>query len=147
MKKKSTQSLNNLCLDASLWIRWLTPEAGTHDMKNFMTLWMDEYNFFIAPSLLVFEVTSTLRKKFRFGHIPLETVHEGLKAFYNMPLILVQSEAFLTETYAWAERLNETVVYDASYLALAAMQRVPLLTGDQKFYEKAKKFYTDIHLV
>lgn len=147
MKKKSTQSLNNICLDASLWVRWLTPEAGTEEMKNRMTLWMNEYNFFIAPSLLVFEVTSALRKKFRFGHIPLKMVHEGLKAFYDFPMILVQSEAFLAETYEWAERLEETVVYDASYLALAAMYRVPLLTGDRKFFEKAKRFYVDTHLV
>lgn len=147
MTMKTTQSLNNVCLDASLWIRWLTPEAGTNDMKNLMSLWMDEYNFFIAPSLLVFEVTSALRKKFRFGHIPLKSVHEGLKAFYDLPMILVQSESLLAGTYEWAQRLEETVIYDASYLALATMHRVPLLTGDQKFYEKAKKFYADIRLV
>ena len=145
--KKRTPSLNNVCVDASLWVRWLTPEEGTEEMHKIFRLWMEEFNFFIAPSILLFEFLSALRKKFKRGHIPQATVSKGLKTFYELPLILYQNEALLSETFEWAERLGQTVLYDASYLALAASHRVPFFTGDERFYEVARKHYPDVQLV
>lgn len=142
-----TPTLNNVCIDASLWVRWLTPEEGSEEIDQLFGLWLEEYNFFIAPSLLLFEVTSVLRKKFKNGHIPRELMEKGLSVFYELPIILYQNEALLADTYEWAEKLGQTVIYDVSYLALAAAHRVPLYTGDRKFYEVAKKHYDSLILV
>lgn len=145
--KARTSSLNNACIDASLWARWLTPEEGTEEIHKLFGLWLEEFNFFIAPSILIFEFTSVLRKKFKYGLIPQEVVSKGLKTFYEMPLILYQNEALLAETFEWAQRLGQTVIYDVSYLALAAAHRVPFFTGDRKFYEIAKSHYADVQFV
>lgn len=143
MKEKS----KDICVDASLWIRWLTREEGTDEAKKIFLLWLDEFDFFAAPSLLVFEVASAFRKKYKKGEITSEQIKEAMERFSRLPILLYQSNEFIAHAWDWAQKLNETVLYDASYLALAAWQQIPFYTCDQAFYEKAKNHYPDSHLV
>jgi predicted nucleic acid-binding protein len=146
-KEPKIPKTNDLCVDASLWIRLLTPETLSEEADKIFSLWLDAFDFFIAPSLLVFEVNSALRKKFKKGEIKGEQVEEAMKRFSRFPILLYQSKEFFAQTWEWAQKLDETVIYDVSYLALAAWQKTPFYTCDQAFYEKAKAFYPDTHLV
>ncbi len=137
----------DLCVDASLWVRLIAKEDPVEETDSLFYRWQDDFDFFLAPSFLIFELTSALIKKHKRGDLTTAGVEEGLKKFYKLPIILYQSEKYLTEVWAWSQRLKETVAYDTSYLALAAWKKAPFYTADDVFYEKAKKFYPESYLV
>jgi predicted nucleic acid-binding protein len=137
----------DICIDASAWIRLLAREEGYRELEGKFWRWLDEYDFFVAPSLLIFEIHSSFRKKFKRGEIDASRMLEATKRLSQLPILLYQSQDFFEQVWKWAERLNETVIYDVSYLALAAWKKIPFVTGDRKFYESAKKHYEGIQLI
>ncbi len=136
-----------ICLDANVWVAWLTAEAKTPRVRDLMKEWKTRYEAFVAPTFMLYEVMSTMRKKLKHGGIPVSSIKDGLNRFYRLPILLYQTKRLLQLSFDWAERLNETVIYDVSYLALAAWKKVPYWTADEKFHRVARKHYADSHLV
>lgn len=136
-----------ICLDACVWVGWLTPEQKTPAIRALMDEWASHNTTFIAPSMMIYEVMSAVRKKLKHGGVPKTFLQEALKRFYRLPILLYQSEKLMRRSFDLAEAMNETVLYDATYLALAVSQDVPLFTGDRKFYEIAKKHYAGVQFV
>lgn len=137
----------DICVDASLWIRLFAREKGFEKLEETFKQWLEERDFFIAPSLLIFEINSTLRKKFKKGEINPAQVQETVDRLSKLPILLYQSQEFFGQVWEWAQKLNETVIYDVSYLALAAWKKVPYYTADGKFHAVARKHYAESHLV
>ncbi len=146
MKEEAPDTFQDICVDASLWIRLLAQEDSSGELEKMFWRWLDERNFFIAPSLLIFEIHSTFRKKFKKGEMTGDRMLEATKRLSRLPILLYQSQEFFAHVWEWAQKLNETVIYDVSYLALAAWKHVPYWTADRKFYDIAKKHYADAHL-
>lgn len=143
----ASDSKNDVCVDASLWIRFLCGEDPTDETNKIFDLLMERFNFFIAPSLLLFEVVSAIRRKQKIGKLTDVQAEKALVFLYEYPILLYQSHDYLTQTLRLSAQLGETVSYDASYLALATWRKTPFFTADRKFYEKAKGLSPDIQLV
>lgn len=138
----------NICVDASLWVRFLTREEPSEPTSQLFREWGCHFNYFIEPSLFLFEIASVIRKKQKLRMIPADfPVVMTLHDLYQLPILIYQSEKLVRQTIRVAEALGETDAYDASYLALAKSKKVPFFTADGKFYRKAKPLYPDIHLV
>lgn len=140
-------SRNDVCVDASVWVRFLTKESTSRSVDSYFEKWLDEGTFFVAPSLLIFEIVSGLRKKCKSGLLPTTKAKKILEGFYEYPILLYQSEALLDLTFDIAEKLDMMFPYDASYVALAAWKKVPFYTADVALYEKGKELYPDCYLV
>jgi len=136
-----------ICLDANIWIKLFTPEEGSDTVKDLIRLWIEEGVLFIGPSFLLFEFSSALRKKEKRNLLKENEGSASLEFFYSYPILLYQSEEYLKETWDLAKKMEETVLYDVGYLALALWQKVPFYTADEKFFNKAKKIYPEIHLI
>lgn len=83
----------------------------------------------VAPGLLPFEVTNVLRRLSAAGHLSSDVA-----ALAHRDLLLMRLELVAYEMLAgrvWELRDNLTS-YDASYVALAEVLRVPLATLDVK---------------
>lgn len=141
------QASNDLCVDASLWVRFLTKEEGSEEACRLFKLWFASCDFFIAPSLLIFELASVLRKKVIHHLLPESAIGEIFAHFYEHPILLYQSEDFMKLTMKFAEAMKTPMPYDASYVALAAWKKVPFYTADVALYEKGKELYPHCHLV
>ena len=71
--------MNSLvCVDASLIIRTLVPGPLTDRALSLLAMWRRENTTLVAPALLAFEVTSTLR---RYVHLQRVSPAHGEKAF------------------------------------------------------------------
>ena len=138
---------NHVCVDASVWVRFLTKEPASRAVDPYFENWSNQCSFFMAPSLLIFEVVSGLRKKCKAGYLSVSKAKEILEGFYEYPILLYQSEELLNLTIDFAERLDMILPYDAVYLALAAWKKVPFYTADVALYEKGKALYPDCLLV
>jgi predicted nucleic acid-binding protein len=82
-----------------------------------------------APHLIDLEVTQTLRRLVFGGSLPLDRAHDALSDLEQFPLIRYPHYPLLGRI--WQLRANVTP-YDASYVALAELLAVPLLTLDAR---------------
>ncbi|NLU75999.1 type II toxin-antitoxin system VapC family toxin [Streptomyces sp. HNM0575] len=82
-----------------------------------------------APSLIDYEVLSTLRGLVLGRKLPSEDAERALRALPALPVERASCERLLPRI--WELRANYSA-YDASYVALAEKLNVPLVTGDAK---------------
>ena len=138
---------DNLCVDASLWVSFLTPEANSEEVKKIFDLWFESCSFFIAPSLLIFEMASAFHKKIKQNTLTQKDALHIFSDFYEHPILLFQSEKLLNKTLEFAQKMQIPMPYDASYVALASYKKVPFYTADEDLYKRAKKIYPNCHLI
>lgn len=82
-----------------------------------------------APGLIDLEVVSVWRGLARGGHLDPRRVTLALDDLRDMPVQRVEHTPLLAR--CWELRDNLTA-YDAAYVSLAEVLRVPLLTGDKR---------------
>lgn len=138
---------NFICLDTNIWVKLFALEDGSAKVASLFEGWKNEEVTYIAPSFLIFELSSVLRKKEKLRQTHPGHALESLKLLYEYHLLLYQSEDLLKKTIKLAEKMDETVTYDVSFLALAQFKKAPFYTSDLKFFNKAHKLYSDIHLI
>jgi predicted nucleic acid-binding protein len=99
-----------------------------------------------APSFMVHEVANSLWKAIRQKRMTLEDATKALKTLENTEINLYEIN--------WAEVSNElniaskyeVATYDAAYLSLSKKINAPIITADDKLYQKAKGHFNIIHL-
>lgn len=115
--------MTDVVVDASVVLRRLTGDSAAAEAVL-------RREGLAAPSVIVAEVLNGLAKLVRFADIP-ESTALGLYAdFRQLPIERVPDEVLAEETLAIAGHLRLSA-YDASYVALAARLRAPLVTADR----------------
>ena len=84
---------------------------------------------FIAPPLLSYEVTNSLRSAVLQKKITDQLSRELLSEYLRMSIILIEPHF---PTVLHLAILHKLSAYDASYLALAVDHKIPLVTLDRK---------------
>jgi predicted nucleic acid-binding protein len=92
----------------------------------------------IAPSLLLIECGNALLRRVRMGDLPADTVAGKVAALRIAPVRLVPAEQHLEAAITLATQLRHSL-YDCLYLALALIERVQLITADQRFVERVRR--------
>lgn len=114
------------------------PYTGAAEAK--MEFWQEEGISLRAPSLWVYEITSTLHKLVKFGQLPFEEGQNSLQDLLALGVQIVQpTEALALSAFSWAERLEQAAAYDTAYLALAEQEGVDFWTGDRRLANNAQQ--------
>ncbi len=71
------KSVDRVCVDASLALKWVLPEVYTGRAQELLRDWITKGLNVIAPTLFIFEVISALRNKV---HRQIISQEEGLSA-------------------------------------------------------------------
>jgi predicted nucleic acid-binding protein len=122
----------NVVVDASVAIKWYTPEA--HHANAKALLGFAEAS--VAPELTVPEVTDAAWAKARRGEISERVA--GLVAAWirsGVPALVPATE--LNEHALQIALTLPHPVYDCMYLACAGREAAPLVTADQRFLRAA----------
>lgn len=123
--------------DASVVLKW---QLDDEDCIPQATALRDDFYIrgavsVIAPGLLVYEVVNGLATAVRQERITEDRAVEALNNLMTLCVELREVEAFIVlET---AMRYN-VAAYDATYLALAEVEKCDLWTGDRTFYQAVK---------
>ena len=127
--------MNSLvCVDASLIIRTLVPGPLTDRALSLLEMWRRENTTLVAPALLAFEVTSTLR---RYVHLKRVSPAHGEKAFETFLRInirLSHQRGIFPLAWRLAKQLDRPRAYDTAYLALAQLRGCEFWTADERLY-------------
>jgi predicted nucleic acid-binding protein len=118
---------NVAVIDASIAISWFSDDVSSTHTKKILDLAEDHHLKFIAPPLFLTEVSNILLVKKKFE------VEDILSVLQNMlPSILTIAPLELEETIYSIKLAKEwnLTIYDASYLAVAITQGIPLITND-----------------
>lgn len=110
-------------------------EAATHKMQE----WLDRDVDLVIPTLAASEIVSTLRK----AAVVMKLSDDQVSAALNSILVLRIREVPPTPVLhqialVWAMRLNQTVAYDAAFLALAESEGAEFWTADRRLVNAAR---------
>jgi predicted nucleic acid-binding protein len=123
-----------VCVDASLIVRALVPGSFSQEAEALLTGWQKAETTLIAPALLAFEVTSTLRRLVYLKAIQPARGKQALAQFQRMAIRLSLRPAIFPLAWELSHRFNRSRAYDTAYLALAQLSQCEFWTVDEKLY-------------
>ncbi len=127
-----------LVIDAGLTLRVLLPDVEQQRARDLVDGWQREGRPLLAPSLWLYEVTSTLT---RAVHGKVLTAAEGGQALalaLQMKVqLLLPDAALAAAAYDWTIRLGRAAAYDSFYLVLAETLACELWTVDRRLVAAA----------
>ena len=88
----------------------------------------------IAPALLPFEVTATLRRMVYLKRMSAETGEEAFSEFQNLPIRISHRSGIFQVAWEMAKNFNRPRAYDTAYLAVAQMHGCDFWTTDKRLY-------------
>lgn len=95
--------------------------------------WSDSQAVVFAPDLWAYELTSALRKAMVITGIGLSDAVSRLEVLTQLGVRLVPpTPALHRSALRWADRLGQTVAYDAHYVALAEFLDCDFWTADRR---------------
>lgn len=132
----NTDIPSQIVVDASAMLAKLLPDEKTlAQIEDYFRLFSRGKISFMAPVLLPFEVANGLRSAVKQKRLAEKTAAKLLDEFLKLDI------GYRRIDFASALKLaikNETSVYDAAYISLAAGEKIPLLSLDQRLMEIVK---------
>ncbi len=122
-------------VDASIAGAWLLPDEENSAADQAMTRMADEDA--VAPDLLRHEIRSILLSAEKRERISADFVHSALARFRGLP-VQFAGPGDDTEVVRLSRKYRLSA-YDAAYLALAILERLPLATLDRRLTDAAGK--------
>jgi predicted nucleic acid-binding protein len=134
-------------IDASVVVKWVlsgepyeekADAVQAHQVSGNAELW--------APSFLVQEVTNAIWRAIKLKRITQEIAEKSLKSLDGIQITFCD--------FSWTEACDvlkiatnlDLTVYDAAYLFLSEKINSPIITADDKMYQKAKGQFRVVHL-
>jgi predicted nucleic acid-binding protein len=135
-----------IVVDACVAAKWLLPEPGQAEADALLR----DSSALLAPTLIRLEVAGAVTRRVRLGTMPPEEARERYRNWLGLlgdgALVLMPDEELLDQAVELSIHLNHNLP-DCLYLAAAQRHRVPLITADRAFYDRAVASYPDIRLL
>mgnify|MGYP006309980521 CR=1 FL=1 len=120
-------------VDANLALALVLATPYSDRAQALWERWHSEEAIVFAPDLWVYEVTSALRKAMVVTGMSFSEAENRLETVMHLGVRLVPPTLELSQSaLRWAQRLEQTVAYDAHYLALAEFLGCDFWTADSR---------------
>lgn len=125
--------------DSNLFIAQIIPLAYSDAARHKLEEWITQNVELVVPTLWFYEIVSALRKAMTVGLLNQEQAEQGIDAILAFQVkSVVPSTALHRSALRWAIQLEQTVAYDAAFLALAESLGVEFWTADQRLYRRCQ---------
>jgi predicted nucleic acid-binding protein len=125
---------SRVCVDASLIVRALVPGRFSDEAEALLAMWQRDETTLIAPTLLAFEVTSTLRRLVHLNELTPSRGDEAFAQFLRLPITLSSGRGIFPLAWSLAKDFCLPRAYDTAYLAVAKLFRCEFWTADERLY-------------
>ncbi len=143
----SETSRSRVCLDANLLIKLAVDEENSDTVHHLWRQWTEDDAEICAPSLIWYEVTSTLRKRVYRATMIDDEARSALEVLLGLGVSALSSEELHRTALAIANDLRQPAAYDAHYLAVAVELDCPFWTADEPLYNAAKDIFPRVRLL
>ena len=131
--------MKRVVLDASVVLKWfLADESYGQRAVSLLYGYIAKELDILSPSLLEYEVVNGLIIAQKRGRIEEEKILTAIDGFIDLGIKLKNLSHFYPRILHYCHVYNRSV-YDASYLALAEIEGVSLVTADEGLYNMVKK--------
>ena len=123
----------NIVIDANITVALFVNLPYSSQAEHLFRLWRQQNVDLYAPALWPAEVISALRKVVTAGQMGSDDARLALASLGRYPVqVIVPDTNLMDSSLMWAEKLNQTVAYDAQYIALAESLEAEFWTADQR---------------
>jgi len=130
----------SIVVDANLVAALVIELPYSQKASDKLVAWERAGEELAAPTLMEYEVCSTLRKVLLAGWIAAEEAQVALIRMRRLGIHTVPPTVALHRAaLQWAQRLGRSRTYDAQYMALAEELRADFWTSDLKLFNRAKQ--------
>ena len=130
----------DVCVDASLSIKVVVPEAGSDKADALFEQWANEEIQLIAPLFFEVETDSILRQKVSLRRkLTADQAERAFASLRALPIKTTHSAAQRERAWEIAREFEFPTVYDATYLALAELSQCDFWTADEKLFKQVKQ--------
>jgi predicted nucleic acid-binding protein len=127
-----------IVIDANLALGLVVALPYSDSAEAHIAAWRNKQFVLAVPALWWYEVSSGLRKAVNAKYLNSDDALSALDILQNLALKTYEpTVALQRRSLAWAERLKQSVTYDAQYVALAEQLDSPLWTADKKLVTSA----------
>ena len=131
--------MKSVVLDASVILKWyLFDETYGQKALDLLHRFITKELDILSPSLLEYEVINGLIIAQRRGRIKEENILSAIEGFFDLQIDL-KNLSYLYQRSLYFCKVYNRSLYDASYLALAETEGIPLITADGGLYHAVKK--------
>lgn len=136
--------MNRAVIDASVVLKWyLADEDLGPQALLVLEKFLSGELALVAPSLLEYEVMNGLVIAQRKGRIKDEVILEAGEGILSLNIEQMALPNFISEALHFC-RIYHRSFYDASYLALAQKEDIPLITADKELYNIIRKDFRQL---
>ena len=130
--------MKRVVLDASVILKWyLSDEEYGQKALNLLHRYITKELDILSPSLLEYEVVNGLTIAQKRGRIKEEKILTAIEGFFDLEINLRDLSYFYPKVLNYCKVYNQSI-YDASYLALAEVEGISLITADEGLYRPVK---------
>ena len=130
----------NIVIDANITVALFVNLPYSAQVERLFRLWRREAAELFAPALWPAEVISALRKVVTAGQMGSDDARLALASLKRFPIqVIIPDAALMDSSLIWAERLDQTVAYDAQYIALAESLAAEFWTADQRLLRSIQR--------
>jgi predicted nucleic acid-binding protein len=140
-------SESRVCADASFLIKLVLPEDGSDRAKDLWDEWGENAVSVLAPTLILYEFTSSVNKYVQRRWLSPDRGHQALAFLLRLPLELVAGDALHQAAFTIATEAAMGSAYDAHYIAVARDLNCALWTGDRRMHGTAVKLGINATLI
>ena len=119
-----------MAVDASFLLKLFLPENKSDQAEELWRAWVGDHVEIVAPTLIIFEVSSVIRNKVFRRILTEREGRELVSVLRQLDISLVYDEELLDIAWEIGTILNSPNLYDCFYLALPKLLRIPLWTTD-----------------
>jgi len=131
--------LNRIVIDASVALKWyLADEEHSQKALGLLDKYVSNELDILAPSLLEYEVINGLVIAKKRGRIQEDKILMAIDGFISLELKLKNLSLYYPRVIHYCKVGNRSA-YDASYLALADKEKIPLITADKGLFNAVKR--------
>jgi predicted nucleic acid-binding protein len=130
---------SQVVIDSSFLLKILLPENKSEQAEILWKSWIKDSIRVVAPTLIVFEVSSVLRNKIYRGILENGDARELINQIKHLDITLIYTDDLLDLAWEIGEILKTSTLYDCFYIALSKFLGAPLWTADRKLYNSAKE--------
>jgi predicted nucleic acid-binding protein len=133
------QILMTAVIDANITLALVIPLPYSDQAKEHIDRWQQDGIQLFAPALWGYEVASGLRKASKIGLLTSEQAAFAVDHLWSLGIEEVPaSKEMHQQALLWADRLGQTAAYDAQYIVVAELLKMPFWTADERLVDNVR---------